>query len=127
MTPTTVTVPVPLRKGDGGTVHQRPPGTVRGHMGTEASARHVVVMGKFRKSRQKAECVAPPRYMVVLPTDKLLHWFGSGRRRGAWAHLVSVRGCWLLSPAVISSCPKNLGTHANVASRFGARAATMVR
>ncbi len=27
MTPTTVTVPVPYRKGDGGTVHKRPPGT----------------------------------------------------------------------------------------------------
>jgi len=39
MTRRTVTVPVPCREGDGGTVHKRPQGTVRGRLGTVVRSR----------------------------------------------------------------------------------------
>ena len=45
MTRRTVTVPVPYRAGDGGTVHKRPQGTVRGRLGTVDTDR---AMASFR-------------------------------------------------------------------------------
>ncbi len=45
MTWRTVTVPVPYRAGDGGTVHKRPQGTVRGRLGTVDTDR---AMASFR-------------------------------------------------------------------------------
>ena len=114
MTPTTVPVPVPYRKGDGGTVHKRPQGTVWGRFGDGSVGEVRSSDGGSFGNDGKRLSLLRRRDMVVLPPDKLLHWFGSGSTPqsmgppGFGARLLTI------VPSGNQQLPEDLGTHASV-------------
>jgi len=65
--------------------------------------------------------------MVVSSTDKLLHWFGSAATPQSMSPPGFGTRLLAIAPSSSPSCPKTPAPMPVWASRFSARAATMVR